>query len=256
MIKIAEIFGPTVQGEGAEAGARTIFVRVQGCSFNCSWCDSKFTWGSSDKAEEYSPYNLAYHLIKMCSDTQCSHIVLTGGNPCLYEFTETIHLLHENDIVVDVETQGDLIPEWLHLVDTITFSPKPPSSGQKDTYPNISQYIENVKLYGKVHPYYYQNIIVKIPVFDQEDIEFSRKFAKLINTCQTYKTIGTLRITFKFYLSVGNSDVDTTESIRDRVLLDYEHLISVINELNYPEFRHCYILPQIHTLVWGNRQGV
>ena len=57
------------------------------------------------------------------------------------------------------------------------------------------------------------------------------------------------------YLSVGNSDVDTTESIRDRVLTVYESLLNQINE--DPEgFEHIYILPQIHTLVWGNKSGV
>ena len=37
-ILISEIFGPTIQGEGALAGRLTVFVRTGGCDFRCDWC--------------------------------------------------------------------------------------------------------------------------------------------------------------------------------------------------------------------------
>jgi hypothetical protein len=42
LIPVVEIFGPTIQGEGAEAGMATHFVRVGGCDFRCSWCDTMY----------------------------------------------------------------------------------------------------------------------------------------------------------------------------------------------------------------------
>ena len=36
MIPVAEIFGPTIQGEGPDVGLKSIFVRVAGCDFACS----------------------------------------------------------------------------------------------------------------------------------------------------------------------------------------------------------------------------
>lgn len=42
MILISEIFGPTVQGEGALIGVPTVFVRTGGCDFRCSWCDTLY----------------------------------------------------------------------------------------------------------------------------------------------------------------------------------------------------------------------
>ena len=39
-IRVSEIFGPTVQGEGALIGKPTVFVRTGGCDFRCSWCDT------------------------------------------------------------------------------------------------------------------------------------------------------------------------------------------------------------------------
>ena len=40
MLRIAEIFGPTIQGEGAVIGQPTVFVRAGGCDYRCDWCDS------------------------------------------------------------------------------------------------------------------------------------------------------------------------------------------------------------------------
>lgn len=37
-ILISEIFGPTIQGEGALIGRPTVFVRTGGCDFRCNWC--------------------------------------------------------------------------------------------------------------------------------------------------------------------------------------------------------------------------
>ena len=39
-IAISEIFGPTIQGEGALIGKPTVFVRTGGCDYRCSWCDT------------------------------------------------------------------------------------------------------------------------------------------------------------------------------------------------------------------------
>lgn len=39
-LRIAEIFGPTIQGEGALIGETTVFVRTGGCDYRCAWCDS------------------------------------------------------------------------------------------------------------------------------------------------------------------------------------------------------------------------
>src|SRR4051812_46730356 len=39
---VIEIFGPTIQGEGAEAGLPTHFVRFGGCDYRCVWCDTMY----------------------------------------------------------------------------------------------------------------------------------------------------------------------------------------------------------------------
>ncbi len=37
-LRISEIFGPTIQGEGALSGRPTVFVRTGGCDYRCAWC--------------------------------------------------------------------------------------------------------------------------------------------------------------------------------------------------------------------------
>ncbi len=50
-IRISEIFGPTIQGEGALIGQPTVFVRTGGCDYRCAWCDSLHAVDSRMRAE-------------------------------------------------------------------------------------------------------------------------------------------------------------------------------------------------------------
>jgi 7-carboxy-7-deazaguanine synthase len=34
-VRVSEIFGPTIQGEGALIGLPTVFVRTGGCDYRC-----------------------------------------------------------------------------------------------------------------------------------------------------------------------------------------------------------------------------
>jgi 7-carboxy-7-deazaguanine synthase len=246
-IPVVEIFGPSHQGEGPNAGSRCIFVRVKGCDYSCSFCDSKFSWGgSSSEATLFHPEDLASILLSRCKENECYHVVLTGGNPCLYDFTNVLFELQSNEIIVDIETQGSLLPEWLRNVDTIVISPKGPTSNMPDVYNSLTEWLVKNNDFAK----YGRSIAIKIPIFNQGDLEFARSYARFVNEFnRTYDS------SILMYLSVGNSDVDTTESIRDRVLSDYENLLYVING-NPTDFKYVRVLPQIHTLIWGNKQGV
>src|SRR3954449_9550536 len=84
LIPIVEIFGPTIQGEGAEAGLATHFVRVGGCDYRCSWCDTMYA---------VDPATVRATARKLTSDdivSELEHlpgapewVTISGGNPAL-----------------------------------------------------------------------------------------------------------------------------------------------------------------------------
>ena len=240
MIPVAEIFGPTIQGEGPHVGMQTLFVRVAGCDFKCAWCDSKFAWKIDGSIKRYGTKELADILVKECNNSKCSNVVLTGGNPCLYDFKQVIDILHDNNITVDIETQGSKMPDWLLDVDLLVISPKAPSSKQPDVYKTVNEYM---KLLSSVK----QKVAIKIPVFNEEDFEFAMKYYALVDY---YREKG---VDIDLYLSVGNTNTTEAGDISKRVLSDYEKLINMVVN-SYME--RVFILPQVHTLVWGNKQGV
>lgn len=246
MIPVAEIFGPTIQGEGPNTGIKTLFVRVAGCDFKCSWCDSKFAWKIDKDTKRYEPEELAKELVQRCRDTYTSHVILTGGNPCLYSFGEVIDILHNNKITVDVEAQGSKFPEWLYKVDQLVISPKAPSSGQKDVYDNVLKFLSNEE---KVPVGY--NVAIKIPVFNEEDFKFAERYYELVQLVQ--QVIWNTNVNAKMYLSVGNTNTSESGDISSRVLNDYKHLIERVME---SKMKRVFVMPQLHTLVWGNKQGV
>jgi 7-carboxy-7-deazaguanine synthase len=240
MIPVAEIFGPTIQGEGPHVGMQTLFVRVAGCDFKCAWCDSKFAWKIDGSIKRYGTKELADILVQECNNSKCSNVVLTGGNPCLYDFKEVIDILHDNNITVDIETQGSKMPDWLLDVDLLVISPKAPSSKQPDVYKTVNEYM---KLLTSIK----QKVAIKIPVFNEEDFEFAMKYYALVDY---YREKG---VDIDLYLSVGNTNTTEAGDISKRVLTDYEKLINMVAN-SYME--RVFILPQVHTLVWGNKQGV
>lgn len=237
MIRVNEIF-QSVQGEGPNAGIKTIFLRVSGCTYRCAWCDSKYTW-DKDQGEVYQEAELLQELLSWCHNTNTSNVVLTGGNPCLYDFSSIIKGLHTQGITVDVETQGDLFPGWLEDLDLIVFSPKPPSSGMMDSFYKIKEFLNTVDQKCRM--------CIKIPVFNDGDFEFCKKYYDLITEYRKYG------YDIDLYLSVGNSDVTEDGNITDRILESYAELIEKVNA---SDMSRVFVLPQIHTLVWGNKTGV
>jgi len=76
-IRLSELFH-SIQGEGSLIGTPSIFVRTTGCNLRCWFCDTPYTsW-----AAEGSQINLPI-LLRQILDYDCSHIVVTGGEPLL-----------------------------------------------------------------------------------------------------------------------------------------------------------------------------
>lgn len=71
-------------------------------------------------------------------------VVLTGGNPALYDLGALIRALHKAQCEVHIETQGTLFPDWFSDADFISFSPKPTQGEleQMQISPELDQMVE------------------------------------------------------------------------------------------------------------------
>ncbi|WP_046178492.1 7-carboxy-7-deazaguanine synthase QueE [Domibacillus tundrae] len=236
MIPVLEIFGPTVQGEGAVIGRKTMFVRTAGCDYRCSWCDSAFTWDGSakDAIRKMSPAEIYEELVATGGDT-FDHVTISGGNPALLpHIGGLLELFKEKGITSALETQGSKYQPWFHDIDELTISPKPPSSGMNTDYDKLAHILNEVK--G-------QSVSLKVVVFNEEDLAYAKQVHQ-----------GFLDV--PFYLQVGNDQLDETDDGRllTHLANKYEWLINLV--MPDSDFKRVRVLPQLHTFVWGNKKGV
>lgn len=233
-IPVLEIFGPTIQGEGSVIGRKTMFVRTSGCDYRCSWCDSSFTWDGSakDDIRLLEPEDIISELDAIAPN-KYQHVTISGGNPALIKnIGPLVEALNERNIETALETQGSKFQSWMTLIDDLTISPKPPSSGMKPNLPILDEVIAQCVQYS---------LSLKVVIFDEEDYQFAKDIHN------RYPSI-------PFYLQVGNPYLDDSVSNHTEKLLEkYEQLIDkVMNDT----LNDIYVLPQLHTLLWSNKKGV
>ncbi len=107
----------TIQGEGAFTGVAAYFIRLAGCDVGCTWCDVKESWN----AEGYPTYSAA-QMLEWVSATKAKVVVITGGEPAMYNLNPIVDLFHQQGIRVHIETSGAY--EIQGNFDWITLSPK------------------------------------------------------------------------------------------------------------------------------------
>ncbi len=103
--RIAEVFF-SIQGEGATAGVPAVFVRLQGCSVGCAWCDTKYSWDPAEGREV-----TLEDLVEEASAFSCRRSVITGGEPLESSlFAPLVQALKARGFTLEVETSGTLPP--------------------------------------------------------------------------------------------------------------------------------------------------
>src|SRR5262245_58414127 len=103
-IVVSELF-TSIQGEGASAGTPSVFVRLQGCSVGCVWCDSKYTW-----SPEGTTWPLA-GVVQYVREAQLRNVVITGGEPLENPgFVPLARALKAEGLRLEVETAGTIQP--------------------------------------------------------------------------------------------------------------------------------------------------
>lgn len=239
-IPVLEIFGPTVQGEGLLVGQKTMFVRTAGCDYRCFWCDSAFTWDGSakDDIRQLTADAVIKELDRLAKG-RYGHVTISGGNPALLEgMGELVQLLGERGVRTAVETQGSRWQDWLLDIDDVTLSPKPPSSEMGTNFTRLDEIVG--KLWNRSAR---KGLCLKVVVFNEDDMQYA------IEVHERYPEI-------PFVMQTGNEDVHSgdDEELVQKLLRQYEWLIDKV--ALEPRLNQIRVLPQLHTLVWGNKRGV
>ena len=92
----------TIQGEGFHTGTAAYFIRIGGCDVGCHWCDVKESWN----AELHPPTHIEQIVTnaKKYADT----VVVTGGEPLMWDMTLLTKSLKDKNLKVHIETSGFL----------------------------------------------------------------------------------------------------------------------------------------------------
>lgn len=112
--QVNEIF-TTVQGEGVLVGVPSTFIRLQGCTVGCPWCDTKYTWAKGGERLTVE---------EILSQVTTTHVVITGGEPTMYNLDGLLIPLHADDRFVQLETSGQHDIKGMVNPDWVTWSPK------------------------------------------------------------------------------------------------------------------------------------
>src|SRR3546814_4683078 len=130
---VKEIF-LTLQGEGAQAGRRAVFLRFSGCNLwsgreedrataDCTFCDTDFVGGGSDGGKFTTPEALAAAAARSWGPSlERRYIVLTGGEPLLQLDPPLIETLHREGFALAIATNGTIAAP--PGIDWICVSPK------------------------------------------------------------------------------------------------------------------------------------
>lgn len=127
----------TLQGEGAQAGRRAVFLRFSGCNLwsgreadradaICQFCDTDFVGTNGENGGKYADASaLAGKVADLwgtISPGARPYVVITGGEPMLQLDTRLIEALHAHGFEIGVESNGT-IPA-VAGIDWLCISPK------------------------------------------------------------------------------------------------------------------------------------
>ena len=150
----------SLQGEGFHAGKAAYFIRLGGCDIGCNWCDSRFSWNP-----DIHPVAETKTIIDRVIDSGADSVVITGGEPLMWNLDFLCNELKINNISTFLETSGaySLSGHW----DWICLSPKK----------NMPPVIEMCKVADEL----------KVIIQDEYDFEWAEKHSGMVNdSCKLF----------------------------------------------------------------------
>lgn len=150
----------SLQGEGYHTGKAAYFIRIGGCDIGCRWCDSKLSWDPN-----IHPLVHIDTIVANALKTSANAVVVTGGEPSLFNLKPLTEKLKVHGIKTFIETAG--IRELTGTWDWICLSPKRQSPPHESLYKIANE--------------------LKVIIYEGEDFHWAEKTASKVNdNCLLY----------------------------------------------------------------------
>lgn len=117
----------SIQGEGYNTGQAAYFIRIGGCDVGCYWCDVKESWNAS-----LHPLTDVDGIAARAASFPAKAVVLTGGEPGMYNLAYLCDKLKENELDIFLETSGAY--ELSGKFDWVCLSPKKKNRPEASAY--------------------------------------------------------------------------------------------------------------------------
>jgi organic radical activating enzyme len=150
----------TIQGEGFNSGKSAYFLRLGGCDVGCVWCDVKESWPAQNHPKVSST-----EMLNLVLESGAKNVVITGGEPLMYNLDNLCNLLIDNSLNVFLETSGAY--PFSGKFAWICLSPKKFKKPLDEWYDLANE--------------------LKIIVYNQSDFRWAEEHAKKVNVhCKLY----------------------------------------------------------------------
>ena len=150
----------SLQGEGFHTGTASFFLRIGGCDVGCHWCDVKESWNP----ERHPVSNIDDIIAKIPKHIKV--VVITGGEPTLYNLNYLTQQLHNQGKQIHLETSGT--GNLSGSFDWVCLSPKKNEKPKKEFFELANE--------------------LKMIIFNKTDFDFAEKQADLLpdKSCELY----------------------------------------------------------------------
>ena len=150
----------TIQGEGFHTGKAAYFIRIGGCDVGCHWCDVKESWDAS-----VHPLVEVDSVVKSAVSQPARTIVITGGEPLMFNLDYLTELLGQNGLTVHIETSG--AHNFSGKFDWVCLSPKKNCPPQPKYYEIANE--------------------LKVIIYNRHDFEWAKQHAENVSkSCMLY----------------------------------------------------------------------
>lgn len=253
-IYLNEMF-TSIEGEGIFAGVPTIFIRFQGCSVKCSYCDTKESWAKLSGEPVFINY-VVQNTIKTLMFTYpgINRISITGGNPIeqlqglnnLVDLIKTethakLHIEHPGVFINDPQEELKVLSKF----DSICFDIKSPMSNTDKNNAELFYYTQARILSAVVSQLKLSSnkpvIQIKAVFKDQDEFDFYKNIVK------EYPILISEYFLLSPMFTTKPEDWDNTIKFIPQVIPSSEFINKVLDKINQGVFGlNCRVSLQIH----------